>query len=547
MVIAKIEVDGVIAKLVYRTKIPKGIVGSKVQIQYKDPLWCDLQKTVVFRSTVTKDIIDAGEEVEVPIEVVSKEGVNLLVGIYGTNTDKNIILPTLWVDLGKVLSATEPSGDSSTDPTLPVWAQLSQQYEHLLNLELHPPKADWNATEDLDSHIFNRTHWCEFNQKTATFDGNLEGRVYIDAGDGLYLVKITDAIITATELIGKRISAFVQGEDPEIQEAEITEEMLEDLSSSGIPVLCVEDLVWVIGEDFETDGMQFSKGTYFICIKESNVPIAYVSAISDLLIAEEKIHKLDQKYLDVEWMAKTKVGTEPMLDETKLLFHSSKSNKSTCDQRFDFPIYAGEKYLVHWDGKEYECRAVSVMMPLVNYIGNGSIYDKDFEDSGEPFCVLSYVWRDFYATTTIYGNNDAKEHTVGLWHSGNIPNRIPYKYLPSVYVLPSDLKQVGVNYIELEKGYEKLRRGSTVFALYNNSLYKVLFINCDLVDSMYYNLCISNGRQILFWDHIQGWTRFGYDGFTISPSVNGSVQTDKKYKFTVDENGNLISTDVSNS
>jgi len=63
---------------------------------------------------------------------------------------------------------------------------------------------------------------------------------------------------------------------------------------------------------------------------------------------------------------------------------------------------------------------------------------------------------------------------------------------------------------------------------------------------MYYDLCIVNGREIRFWDNAHGWTRFGYDGFTISSSANGIV-TDRKYKFTVDENGNLVSTDVSNS
>jgi len=545
VIIAKIEVDGVIAKLVQSNIIPKGIIGGKVQIQYKDPLWNDLQKTVVFRSTVTKDVIDAREEVEIPIEVVSTEGVNLFVAIYGTNDNKNIALPTLWVDLGKVLSAAEPSGDSSTDPTLPVWAQLSQQYEHLLNLELHPPKADWNASENSDGHILNRTHWSETIETNSTFDGNLEGRELIDGGDGIYLVKMSNTTITAEELIGKKISAYVQGEQPETQEAEITEDMIEDLSSSGIPVLCVAELVWVISEDFETEGVQFPKGTYFTCIKESENPVAYVRSVSDLSFAEEVIHKLDQKYLDVEWMAKSKEGTELLLDETKQLFSSNRSDKSTCNQRFDFPIYAGEKYRVLWDGQEYECCAVSLMKNIVNYIGNCSIYDKEYEDTGEPFCILSFVWRDFYATTTIYGNNDAEEHTVGVWYSGNIPERIPYKFLPSAYVLPSDLK-TEINYIELEKGYEKLRLGSPVFATYNNSLYKVLFIRCDFVDSMYYDLCIVNGREIRFWDNAHGWTRFGYDGFTISSSANGIV-TDRKYKFTVDENGNLVSTDVSNS
>ena len=60
MNIAKIEVSGTTATVVWSTEIPKGLVGGTVLIDYKDDVWAGLNKTVVFRGSVTKDVLDNG-------------------------------------------------------------------------------------------------------------------------------------------------------------------------------------------------------------------------------------------------------------------------------------------------------------------------------------------------------------------------------------------------------------------------------------------------------------------------------------------------------
>ena len=124
MEIAKVHVSGILAGTVYCKPIPAGIVGATVRFEYADPLWDGLTKTVVFKGACTKDVLNAGEVVEIPPEVVAIKGTRLVVGIYGTDAQNNLVIPTLWADLGVVLPATAPSGDTSTDPSLPVWAQL---------------------------------------------------------------------------------------------------------------------------------------------------------------------------------------------------------------------------------------------------------------------------------------------------------------------------------------------------------------------------------------------------------------------------------------
>ena len=109
MKIAEVKVAKTTCETTRLAPIPRGIVGAVVAVEYTDSTWDGLQKTVVFRSAVTKDVLDVGSEVAIPAEVVSRAGVNLYMGA--------------------------PSGDSSTDPSLPVWAQIQAAIGNLDDLD----------------------------------------------------------------------------------------------------------------------------------------------------------------------------------------------------------------------------------------------------------------------------------------------------------------------------------------------------------------------------------------------------------------------------
>ena len=126
MILAKIQVKGARIYPMEIREIPKGIIGGQIAIEYADPMWDGLTKTVVFEGAVTKDVVDAGELVTIPPECVAEAGVVLRVGVCGTDADNNIHVPTIWEggELGRVRASADPSGDESTDPALPVWAQI---------------------------------------------------------------------------------------------------------------------------------------------------------------------------------------------------------------------------------------------------------------------------------------------------------------------------------------------------------------------------------------------------------------------------------------
>ena len=114
MVIAKVVVSGTAIRTVWSHKITKGMVGAKVEIEYAGETWEKLNRTAVFQGAVTKDVLNVGSEVTIPCEVVAESGLNLFMGIYGTDADNKVAIPTLWIPLGMVQSGADPSGDEST-------------------------------------------------------------------------------------------------------------------------------------------------------------------------------------------------------------------------------------------------------------------------------------------------------------------------------------------------------------------------------------------------------------------------------------------------
>lgn len=102
--------------------------------------WSGLTKTAVFSAgRTTVDVLESawdGNKVVVPHEILADAGPIARVGVYGANAD-GLILPTVWVTLGKVMPAAEPSGDPGADPTLPIWAQMQKQIGDLDDLQTY--------------------------------------------------------------------------------------------------------------------------------------------------------------------------------------------------------------------------------------------------------------------------------------------------------------------------------------------------------------------------------------------------------------------------
>lgn len=532
MVIAKIEVSSTNATVVWSKEIPKGLVGGKVQIEYTDEMWDHLNKTVVFRGAVTMDVWDNGNEVLIPAEVLSRSGTNLYVGVYGTNVDNNLGIPTFWAKLGVIRDAADPNEDPASDPSLPIW-------ERLLNRV-----PDWNAPPGSDNHILNRTHWSEIKPADNTFNGDMTGKYAVMLNEGFYLVKISDAILGMDDLIGATIAVYEDGEEGEFI---IPEEMVEDGTGFGVPAIVAGEAVVSVQRDFSLYGITAKAGTYFMCIMDDGVAVAYVKSLSTLPDYLEVQHKLDDRFINSYWLANYSKGTEVLLQEADQAFWSS--YPSTSETTFQFALENGKTYDVSWDGEIYRCTAgsASVDIFMVTYVGNGSILDESLPNSEEPFCIASISVLGYAMAAEIATSSEAESHRVGITRVGDVPNRISKEFLPKDYTFPRDFYDTDPSREELESAHLCYQNGGHVYAMYDNNRFVVLDLYYDWMDDHFHEISMANSSTIMFWSKETGWTKYSKEGFILyAPGTNIDGRPGKKFRFYVDDNGDLKSYAISN-
>ncbi len=113
--------------------VTAGMVGLTVEFQF-DPVWEALEKTGVFRvNGKTRDVINIGNAVIVPWELLRAPGCRLYVGVWGSNEEGSVQIPTLWADLGVIQPGADPLKDENANPSLPIWQQLKNEVEQALD------------------------------------------------------------------------------------------------------------------------------------------------------------------------------------------------------------------------------------------------------------------------------------------------------------------------------------------------------------------------------------------------------------------------------
>ena len=119
----KITANGVCARAQRLEPLTSGMVGAKVAFELS-PDFDGLTVTAVFTNgAVTKDVLNPGNECFIPPEILETAGKTVKVGIYAVSGSE-LVIPTVYAPIGVVLPGADPSGDTSTSATLPVWAQI---------------------------------------------------------------------------------------------------------------------------------------------------------------------------------------------------------------------------------------------------------------------------------------------------------------------------------------------------------------------------------------------------------------------------------------
>lgn len=126
----KVRYSKVCGSCLLREPLTSGMVGQTIHFEYSHD-FDGLMITAVFTDGKnTVDVINPGNECVIPHEVLTTVGATVKVGIYATRGNE-LVIPTVYAIIGIVLKGADPSGDESTDPSLPTWAQIQNDVSDL--------------------------------------------------------------------------------------------------------------------------------------------------------------------------------------------------------------------------------------------------------------------------------------------------------------------------------------------------------------------------------------------------------------------------------
>ena len=156
----------------------------------------------------------------------------------------------------------------------------------------------------------------------------------------------------------------------------------------------------------------------------------YTSPVKVVITQGEKeiIHKLPNKYLDMEWISTRK---EVLLIDEIIVKQTSSFGGSVIiiDDTFfnNFIDSNGKKVIVCLDGERYETtikvfNESGFIEDAVIFAGNASIYGSGMPNTGEPFVI------QFGGSFTELVTKEAGEHTISVYELE--PNPMPEEFLP---------------------------------------------------------------------------------------------------------------------
>ena len=271
------------------------------------------------------------------------------------------------------------------------------------------PQPDLNQNDQTKpDYVKNRTHWIE--------DGGLVEvlpecqPVYDDAEGSFY---VTEGIPTLE--IGETYTVKWNGTEYEVVGLDLY--ALSGGEMSGV-VLGNKDALG--GED---SGEPFAMALIPAYGALAVMPLDGTTELTLAIYGKgEIVHKLDSKFLDLEWMAAGGADITLLPSTTVPL----EGNIFQMEGKL-FDMNAGDEFCVYWNGSPYEC----VVLNFDGILLTGNLAILGGADNGMPF-VLAYSVED--NASMLVSMTPAETVTIEIVKSnGNDP--IPEKYLPKVVPL----------------------------------------------------------------------------------------------------------------
>ena len=123
----EISVDTRRAVVTNKEILTSGSAGIQVQFTLSED-WTGLSKLAVFRTGDDGEsidvVLDNNLNCVVPAEALETADEVLFIGVYGSDGNGTVIIPTIWAAAGVIRPGTEPNTPAEAEPTPEIWAQI---------------------------------------------------------------------------------------------------------------------------------------------------------------------------------------------------------------------------------------------------------------------------------------------------------------------------------------------------------------------------------------------------------------------------------------
>ena len=143
----EIEVSAAGARLLQSEVLTSGRVGLRCRLRF-DSSWDGLLKTAIVVGSRSADLLLQDGEFGIPAECLGRAGDSLKIGLRGTNGDGSLVIPTVRVNCGEILSGAELSQQPAQEQTRSLLAQIMDQAAQMTELASR-------LREDADRGVFN--------------------------------------------------------------------------------------------------------------------------------------------------------------------------------------------------------------------------------------------------------------------------------------------------------------------------------------------------------------------------------------------------------
>lgn len=302
--------------------------------------------------------------------------------------------------------------------------KIGKLSEDITELKASVVQADWNAIEGEKGHVLNRTHWAKESATTwtaleeTTFNEFLDG--YMEVAGEYTFVDGAECTVTwdGTEYIStcEKINVPLIGGDALI---------FGNRAALGIEENAVDN-----GQPF---AIAYIPAPSIICFMTPDIGSASHTIKIECVNTVQEIHKLDNKYIDAEWMAKKVPATTIVLSETTAIVTPDGIELPAESYNYDLDTIMSAKSLdVIWNGETYKC-ACSYFMTLdpelgidAYTIGNVSLLESALANSGEPFV---FMIMPALGVSGVFASSES-EATFSILDNTHNASAIPYEFLP---------------------------------------------------------------------------------------------------------------------